>query len=149
MVINNASFEEQLRRLLSEAQSELKTLEGEAGILRDQITIVAKEVSAYEVTLQGFLRRSGKQPVVDWDTLLANAKTHKDRIKVITEHHGVVRPNQLTDILYPRFIKSKKRANAYQIVQMNLTNMVDANIMEKSGPGVYRLIGSQQKLPGS
>ena len=147
--MNNHLFEEQLRRLLSEAQSELKTLEGELDILHDQITIVAKEVSAYETTLQGFLRRSGKQPAVDWDTVLANAKTHKDRIKVITEHRGVIRPNQLTDILYPGFIKSKKRANAYQIVQMNLANMVDADIMEKTSSGRYRLIGSQQKLPRS
>ena len=147
MVIDNHSFEEQIRRLLSEAQSELRTIDGEIDILRDKREVVSKEVSACETVLQGFLRRSGKQPLVDWDTLLANAKTHKDRIRIITEYYGVVRPNQLTDVLYPRFIKSKKRGNAYQIVIMNLAKMIDDGIIEKSDSGDYRLIGSQQKLP--
>ncbi len=59
MVINNHSFEEQMRRLLSEAQSELKTIDGEMDILRDRREIVSKEVSAYETALQRSLPQSG------------------------------------------------------------------------------------------
>lgn len=153
MVINNHSYEEQTRRLLSEARSELVTIEAQIKELQEKVVILAREVDAYETALQGFLRRSGKRVSVDidWKQLLTSAMTHKDRIRLIAEHSdGIVKASQATDILYTKgFINSKKRANAYQIVQTNLAKLVDDRILEKvqSRKGEYRLIGTQQPLP--
>lgn len=147
MVTNNHSWEEQTVRLLTEAQSEMATIERELIDLQERYKAIRKEVEAYEIALQSFRRRSGQPVDVDWNTLLANAQTHKERIVTIVNHYGAVRPNKLTDVLFPRFIKSKSRSNAYQIVQMNLADLVDAGIMEKTEHGEYRLISSQQNLP--
>ena len=152
MVINNHSYEEQTRRLLSEAKSELVTMEAQIKELQGKAVILAREVDAYQTALQGFLRRSGKQVSadVDWRQLLAGATTHKDRIKLIAEHSGgIIKASQATDILYSKgFINSKKRANAYQIVQTNLAKLVDERILERveSRKGEYSLIGAQQSL---
>lgn len=146
MVTNNQAWEEQTRRFLAEKQSQKATIEKQLNDLQQQHQAISKEVEAYGIILQDYLKRSGRPDIdVDWNTLLTNARTHKERIKVIAEHYGVVRPVQLTDILYPKFISSKSRTNAYQIVQMNLADMVDASIMEKSN-GEYRLIGGQHRL---
>jgi len=152
MVINNHSYEEQTRRLLSEAKSELITVMAQIKELQEKAVILAREVDAYETALQGFLRRSGKRvgADIDWKQLLTSAVTHKDRIKLIAEHSGgIIKASQATDILYTKgFINSKKRANAYQIVQTNLAKLVDDRILEKveSRKGMYRLIGAQQPL---
>jgi len=150
MVIASQSYEEQTRRLLSEAQSELTTIGRQIHELEEKYQTLKKETDAYETALQGFLRRSGKQQDTgkDWKTLISWALTHKDRIRLIAENNGgTVKASQATDILYTNgFIKSKKRANAYQIVQNNLIDMVDVHIFEKIKPGEYRLIKGQPSL---
>ena len=148
MVTNNYSWEEQTRRVLADTQAEIVAIGNQLSELQQKYQTLKTEADAYETALHGFLRRSGRHPVdLDWNVILTNAKTHKERIRLIAEHFGTVRPIQLTDILYPIFIKSKKRGNAYQIVQTNLADMVDAGIMEKSVSGDYKFIGFQQKLP--
>ncbi len=152
MVLNNYSYEEQTRRLLSEAQSELSALDEEIAKLQGKRVIVAREVGAYETALQGYLRRIRKQEVaeVDWSKLLGTVGTHKERVKLIAEHNGgKVRVSQATDILYSKgFIRAKKRATAYSMVQVMLVDMAEDGIFEKIGPGEYRLVGAQQRLAG-
>ena len=80
---------------------------------------------------------------------MMGAKTHKDQIVIaLRQLGGIARPNQLTDILYTQgFIKSKKRANAYLIVQDNLAQLIDKKIVEKTETKEYKLIGAQAVLP--
>ena len=150
MVISSQSYEDQTRRLLAEAQSELSVINRQIHELESNYQILKKEVDAYETALQGFLRRSGKQQNIgkDWKALLPKAAIHKDEIRIIAENSGgIVKASQATDILYTNgFIKSKKRANAYQIVQANLERLVEEQILEKVNPGEYRLISGQPTL---
>ena len=143
-------YEEQTRRLLAEAQSELKAEEGEMDMLRDRITILIKEVQAYETALQGYLRRRGKDITTepDWNELLKDSESHKERIKAIARHKGgTIKVSEVTDILYTKgFIHAQKRATAYAMVQSYLADMREAGDLQKIGPGEYELIGSQQSL---
>lgn len=147
MSVNNHSYEEQTRRLLAEAQSELKVAEGEMDILRDRISILFKEVEAYEIALKGYLRRQGKQEIIepDWVSLLRNQETHKQRLEAIAkEKGGRIRVSEATDILYVKgFIHAKKRSTAYAMVQTYLADMAEQGIFQKLGPGEYELVGAQ------
>lgn len=150
MVINNHSYEEQTRRLLAETQSELTTIGNQMAELQQRWDTLKKEAEAYEVALQGFLRRIGKQAGVefDWVKFLSEAKTHKERLQLIAKRNdGKIRVNQATDILYTKkFTQTKKRATAYTMIQGLLTTMAEEGIFEKVGSGEYRLIGSQQSM---
>jgi len=79
---------------------------------------------------------------------LSEEQTHKQRLIAIAKHNGGrVRISQATDILYSKgFIKSKKRANAYIIIQSLLADMTEEGQFEKTNPGQYRLVGAQQSL---
>ena len=150
MSASNHSFEEQTRRLLAEAQSELKAEEGEMDLLRGRITMLVKEVQAYETTLQGYLRRKGKDITTkpDWNELLKGLESHKERIKAIARHKGsTIKVSEVTDILYTEgFIHAQKRATAYAMVQSYLADMKKAGDFRKVAPGEYELIGAQQSL---
>ncbi len=150
MVINNHSYEEQTRRLLAETQSELTAIGNQMAELQQRWNTLKKENEAYEVALQGYLRRIGKQASVefDWSQLLSEAKTHKDRLQLIAKHNdGKIRVNQATDILYTeKFTQTKKRATAYTMIQGMLTTMAEEGIFEKVGSGEYRLVDTQQSL---
>jgi hypothetical protein len=150
MSANNHSYEEQTRRLLDEAQSELKAAEGEMDLVRDRIAVLIKEVQAYETALQGYLRRKGKDITIepDWNELLKDCKTHKERIKAIATYKGgTIRVSEVTNILYTKgFVHTQKRATAYAMVQSYLADMKEAGTLKKVGPGGYELIGSQQSL---
>ena len=150
MSVNNHSYEEQTRRLLAEAQSELKVEEGEMDLLRDRIATLVQEVRAYETALQGYLRRKGKDITIelDWVNLLRNQETHKKRLEAIAkEKGGRIRVSEATDILYTKgFIKSKKRSTAYAMVQSYLADMAEAGDFQKVAPGEYEFIGAQQKF---
>ncbi len=151
MVMNNPSYEEQTRRLLSEAQSELGALDAEIAKLQDSRLKLVQEVNAYEIALQGYFRRSGRQvsAEIDWSRLLNSVPTHKDRLKLIAKQNdGRMRVGQATDILYTKgFIKAKKRSTAYTMVQVMLADMEKKGIFEKMAPGQYRLVDVQPSLP--
>jgi hypothetical protein len=149
MVINDG-YAEQTRRLLAEAQSELKAEEGEMDILRDRIATLMKEVQAYETALQGYLRRKGKDVTTepDWNEILKDSGSHKKRIKAIAEHKGgKIKVSEVTDILYTKgFIHAQKRSTAYAMVQSYLADMAEAGELQKVAPGEYELIGAQRSL---
>lgn len=153
MVMNNHSYEDQTRRLLAETKSELTAIGNQMAELQQRWETLKKEAEAYETALQGYLRRAGKQEVIetDWDKLLGGkSQTHKKRLITIARRNGGrIRVTQATDILYSKgFIKSKRRANAYQIVSMLLADMTDDGQFKKVAPGEYRFVSSQRSLLG-
>lgn len=144
-------YEEQTRRLLAEAQSELKAAEGELDILKDRITLLIREVQAYQIALQSYFRRRGTDVSFEpaWNELLKDAQSHKDRIKAIARQQGGrIKVGEVTDILYTKgFIRAKKRATAYAMVQSNLADLAAAGDFQKVAPGEYVLLDTQQGLP--
>ena len=151
MVLNNHSYEEQTRRLLAETQTELTAIGNQMAELQQKWNTLKKEAEAYEVALQGYLRRAGKQESAefDWTKFLSEAKTHKERLQLIAKHNdGKIRVNQATDIFYTKkFTQTKKRSTAYTMIQGMLAAMAEEGIFEKGVPGEYRLVGAQQSLP--
>jgi hypothetical protein len=150
MVINY-SFEEQLKRLISESQDKLHSLELKMKALENEKTSILEALQAFEITLKNYLQHSGQEPEqkpVDWDNILSKCKVHRDRLIAIAEHNnGELKLNQATDILYSgKFIKSHDRSNAYIIIYTLLNEMVDKGIFEKTGRGVYRLSRSKKML---
>lgn len=144
-------YEEQTRRLLAETKSELSIVEAEIAELTQKSLTLQREVDAFETALTGYLRRTGRQAISEnnWLRLLgAKEMTHKKRLIAIAERKGGrIRVSEATDILYSKgFIKSKKRMNAYTIVQSLLTQMAEEGKFEKVEPGEFRLIGAQQSL---
>jgi len=152
MVMNNHSYEDQTRRLLAEAQSELNTLDEEIADLQEKKVTLAREVNAYETALQGYLRRIGRQEGTEsnWKSILANCDIHRDRIEAIAKHSGgTIRVSQVTDILYSNgFIKAKKRSTAYSMIQGYLAEMTEDGVFKKIALGQYRLVSGQRSLPG-
>jgi hypothetical protein len=148
--MNNHTYEEQTRRLLAEAKSEMTGIGNQMAELQHRWETLKKEAEAYETALQGYLRRIGKQETaaIDWAKLL-EGKTHKEKLTTIAERNGgKVKISQATDILYSNsIIKSKKRANAYIIIQSYLAEMAEEGKFEKVKPGEYKLIGAQLSLP--
>lgn len=144
MIINH-SFEEQLRKLISEAQDELSEIDTQLKSLQDHRLGIAEELHSYEYTLRGYLKRIGKeseeQKPVNWDELLKHRKTHKQRLITIAENSGgEIRLSPATDILYNgKYIKSKARANAYIQLYNIIMDMVDKGELEKIGRARYKL----------
>lgn len=150
MVMNNHSWEEQTRRLLSEAQSEQAGLETQISELLDKQAKLAREIDAYETALKGYLMRTGQKKVAeyDWKRILADDKYHKDRLVTIAKHSGgKIIQSKATDILFGnKLMKTKKRATAYAMVQGYLTDMAEQGIFKKLNPGEYQLLDAQQNL---
>ncbi len=149
MIMNNHSVEEGLRNVLSETISELDKLKKEREELDGRIMVLQEETHAYEVALQGYMKRTGRQIKVeiDWDKM-REAKSHKVRLIKLAEYDGgKITVKDSSALFYTkRIIKSKRRENAYQIVRTLLDDMTDAKIFEKVGPGKYKLVGAQQAL---
>ncbi len=149
MVNHNHFVEEELRKVLSDATAELVKLEKDREQIDGKLVQLERERHAYEIALQGYLRRTGKQNSVepDWDKLRKDP-SHKVRLVRLADHYGGnITIKDASALLYTKgFIKSKRQANAYQIVRSLLDNMVDDKIFEKVAPGQYRLIGAQQIL---
>lgn len=149
---NNHSLEEGLRKLLSDALSELGKLERNKQELEGNITSLRAEADAYETALQGYFRRTGRQPIneIIW-TKMRKDKNHKERLIRLARHNGGrIKVNEASSLLYTKgIVKSKRRSNVYQIVQSLLSDMKDDGIFEKIAPGEYRLVGAHQhSLPG-
>ena len=142
MVINHG-FEEQLRKLISETQDELYEVDAQFKSLESRRLALAEELHSYENSLRGYLKRIGKEEAqpLDWDKLLKNRRTHKQRLVTIAEHSGgELRLNAATDILYSgKYIKSKSRANAYVQLYNIMMSMIDKGELEKVGRARYKL----------
>jgi septal ring factor EnvC (AmiA/AmiB activator) len=144
-MVTNISFEEQLRKLISESQDELNKIESQIKTLQDQQASLAEELHSYEYTLNNYLKRIGKgekeSEPKDWIKLLGNLKTHKQKILAIAEHNsGKIKLNSIVDILYnSNFIKSKSRSNAYVQLYNIVMEMVDKGELEKTSRGRYRI----------
>jgi hypothetical protein len=143
-MVTNHSFEEQLRKLISEAQDKLHDIELQIENLNKDKNVSLEGLQAYEITLRNYLREIGQEPeqeLVNWDNILSQCKTHRDRLIVIAEHYnGILKQNQATDILYNgKFINSHSRSNAYLIIYGTLNSMVDKKEFEKVDRGTYRL----------
>jgi hypothetical protein len=150
MVISNG-YEEQTRRLLSETRSELSKVDAEITELSKKKAELEAEAQGFEAALSGYLRRIGKQDfsTENWRKLLSGRKmTHPKRLIAIAKHKGgLLKVSEATDILYGnRFIKSKRRSNAYRIVYSLLANLVGEGIFQKTDSGEYKLVGVQQSL---
>jgi septal ring factor EnvC (AmiA/AmiB activator) len=144
MVINNG-FEEQLRKLISKARDELNQKDEELKSLENSRKALDEELQSYENSLHNYLKRIGKaqeeeQPL-DWDKLLKDCHTHRQRLLTIAKHSDdELRLSVVTDILYSgKYIKSKSRANAYVQLYNVIMNMVDTRVLEKIGRGRYRI----------
>ena len=144
MVVNH-SFEEQLRKLISETQDELNKIDEQLKSLEKQRLELAEELHSYEYSLRGYLRRIGKEKEegepLDWDKLLKNRKTHKQRLLTIAEHSsGELRFSPAVDILYNgKYISSRSRSNAYVQLYNIVMDMVDRGELEKIDRGRYKL----------
>jgi hypothetical protein len=142
MATDNHLFKEQLFELIDETKLELEEKEKQKEAINKEIESLRLELQGYATALQGYQKRTGQeQAETDWKKLITGTDPHKKQILGIMEKlGGIVKPNQLTDILYNNgFIKSKKRSNAYLIVYRNLTELVDAGILERSGNGEYKI----------
>lgn len=144
MVINH-SFEDQLRKLISETQDELIEVDGRIKDLGNQRTSLAEELHSYEQSLRGYLKRIGQdeegwQPP-DWGKLLVECHTHKERLLKIAEHsRGELNLSPAVDILYTgKYVKAKSRHNAYIQIYSNVMDLVDRRELEKVSRGKYKL----------
>lgn len=145
-MVNNHTFEEQLRKLISETQDELNEIDAQIKSLTSRRTALTEELQSYETSLRSYLKRIGKEQKEerppDWDRLLKKCRTHKDRLLAIAKHSGgELKFNSAVDILYNgKFIKSKSRANAYVQLYSIVMGMVDKGELEKTERGKYRLV---------
>jgi septal ring factor EnvC (AmiA/AmiB activator) len=144
-MVSNHTFEEQLRKLISETQDELNGVHAQLQSLEERRLALAEELKSYEASLRGYLKRIGKeqkeeQPP-DWNRLFKKCRSHKDRLLAIAKHSGrELKFNSAVDILYNgEFIKSKSRANAYTQLYAIVTDMVDNKILERAERGIYRI----------
>ena len=153
MVTNNHSWEEETRKYLSDAQAELDAVDNQLEALREKASKLAREIDAYQVALEGHLRRTGRQPSIaqNLGNILGTQKNHEERLKRIAERNdGVIRVGPTADLLFNlRLIKSKSRQHAYRIVYGLMLGMVEDNQFVKTAPATFRLKGSQTSFPGA
>jgi len=149
MVISNHSWEEQTRRLLSEAQTEKNDLVTQDRELQKKINELDAEIEAFKIALGAYLTRTGRQKntQVDWVALL-KPLSHKDKLVAIAkENGGLVRQSQAADIIFSNGLtEAKKRHTVYQIVKNNLDRLLEDGALVKVRPGEYQLVGIQPKL---
>jgi len=153
MLTNNHSWEEETRKYLSEAQAERDAIDKQLEALREKAVTLAREIDAYQIALEGHLRRTGRQPSIaqSLGNILASQKNHEERLKIIAEHSGgVMKVGSAADLLFNlRLIKSKSRQHAYRIVYGLILGMVEDGQFVKTAPATFRLKGSQTSFPGT
>ena len=143
MVTGNHSYEEQTRRRLSEAKTKAHELEEQLKLLDKQSLRLTREISAYEIILEGYKDTTQ----IDWFNLLQSL-THKDKLLVIAkESDGRIGLSQATDILYSnKLTTAKKRATVYQMVRNIIGKFEDDNIFKWVRSGEYQLVDAQPSL---
>jgi len=149
MVIDGDCFEQETRRLLTEATSELAAVNSQMGELARKRTALVNEIESYRIALDGFLRRSGRPSAsfIDWGELLEN-KTHKDRLVAIAEQKGgKLRISEAIGILHsPKFTTARKRETVRSMIQNYLDRLEEDGVMVKTGSGEYSLAGLEGRL---
>ena len=137
-------FEEETRRLLAEATSELAVVNSEMDELTKKRALLVNEIESYRAALDGFLKRTGRPPAsyVDWGELLEN-KTHKDRLVAIAEQRGgKLRISEAIGILHsPKFTTARKRETVRSMIQNYMDRLEEDGVMVKTGSGEYSLAG--------
>lgn len=146
MAVNdgNHGFEEQLRKLVSEAKDELHAIDSNLKAVEKRRLELVKELQSYETSLRGYLQRAGCEPEgggEDWDALLKDCRTHRERVLTIARHdNGEIRMSPTIDILYNgKQLKSKSRTNAYLTIYHLLGLMTERGELEKVGKARFRL----------
>jgi hypothetical protein len=152
-MINNHTWEEETRKYLSDAQAELNAVDKQLEELREKSVTLAREIDAYQIALEGHLRRTGRQASIAQNlrNILESQPNHEERLRRIAERNGgVIKVGSATDLLFNlRLIKSKSRQHAYRIVYGLLLGMVEEGQFVKIAPATFRLKGSQTPLPGT
>ena len=152
MVIVNHAWEEETRKYLAEIQMELAAVDKRLEEIQARRDALAHEAEAFSTALEVHFRRTGRPETSrpDMRELLINQRNHKERIKRIAEqNNGVLKIGEAATILYTyRIMKTKSRMQAYRIVYALTKDMVEEGIFKKSGPGEFRLLGTQPALPG-
>jgi hypothetical protein len=153
MVLHNTGdAEETIRRMLAETQSELVSKGKQIADLQAEWDALKKEYDAYSISLQGLLKRTGRQQIVkeDWIEPLKRL-THKAKlVELAKRNNGQIKLNKIADILYTnKLTGSKSRQNTYTMIQSLIGDMVEEKVFEWVGPGTYRLIQGQQDLTSS
>ena len=149
MVTHNDFVEEELRKVLSDTMAELNKLEKDKDVIDNRIAQLQEEKHSYELALQNYSRRTGKQLSIEpnWDQL-REARSHKMRLQILARYTGgTITVKDSSALFFNKgLIKSRRLSNAYQIVRGLLEGMVDEKVFEKVAQGKYRLINSQQTL---
>ena len=149
--MNNHSWEEETRKHLSDAQAEKDAVDKQLEELREKSATLAREINAYQIALEGHLRRTGRQLSIAQDlrNILENQPNHEERLKRIAEHNGgIIKVSSATDLLFNlRLIKSRSRQHAYRIVYGLMLGMVEDGQFVKTAPATFSLKGSQTMFP--
>jgi len=150
-MINNHSWEEETRKYLSDAQAELDAVNSQLEELREKATTLTREIDAYQIALDGYLRRTGRQASIAHNLrhILEGQPNHEERLKRIAERNGgVIKIGSAADLLFNlRLIKSQSRQHAYRIVYGLILGMVENGQFVKVAPATFRLKGSQTIFP--
>lgn len=153
MLTNNHSWEEETRKYLSEAQADKDIIDKKVEELQEKAVVLAREISAYQIALEGHLRRTGRQPSIAQNLrrVLEIQPNHEERLKRIAEYNGgVIKVGSAADLLFNlRLVKSKSRQHAYRIVYGLILGMVADDQFVKTAPATFRLQDSQTALPGT
>ncbi|MBN1690668.1 MAG: hypothetical protein JW901_06575 [Dehalococcoidia bacterium] len=150
-MIDENTYEKQTRNLIIEAKTELEQIEKQIKELSDRSIVLIKEINAFETTLTGYLRRTGKESKIDDDLVKAfKGMTHKEKLLELAKHWGgKITVTGATDFLYPHgLIQSKNRGNAYIVVGNVLAEMAEGEkkTLEKVAPAEFRLIEDHQTI---
>jgi hypothetical protein len=150
MALENQAWEEETRRYLAQIQTELADVNKLLTEIQTRRDALAREAAAFEVALAVHFRRTGRPEGarLDMREMLLSQRNHKERIKRIAEqNNGRLKVGEAADLLYTyKIIKSKSRLAAYRIVYGLVKDMAGDGIFEKSGPGEFRLLGTQSAL---
>lgn len=151
MIIENHAWEEETRRYLAQIQTELANVDKQLEEIQARKDALAHEAEAFKTALAVHLRRTGRpeSAQLDMREMLINQRNHKERIKRIAEqNNGRLKVGEAADILYTyHVLKSKSRMGAYRIVYSLAVDLVAEGKFEKTGPGEFRLLGTQPPLP--
>ena len=145
MVTSASSWEEETRKYISEAKTDLNTIDAQMKELQAKRDILSRELKAFETALQGYLKRTGRNGTITHNLreLLGKQPNHSARLRIIAEQNeGILKIGSTADVLYNfGFIKSRTRQNAYRLVYSLILEMVEKGKFIKMAPSTFKLQG--------